>query len=131
MKDLEHASSMLKMARDDYTAMTGMLDTTLFTDAIFGFHTQQAVEKSLKAWLSALGLSYHPPIHVIGRLLAQLESVTDVTPFWHWGTFTPFAVQYRYETVDGDELPLPRVVLIEQVSELLKKVAGQIQQTND
>lgn len=130
MKDLEHASSMLKMARDDHTAMTGMLDTTLFTDAIFGFHTQQAVEKSLKAWLSALGLSY-PPIHVIGRLLAQLESVTDVTPFWHWGTFTPFAVQYLYGMVDGDELPLSRVELIEQVSELLKKVADQIQQTND
>jgi HEPN domain-containing protein len=30
-----------------------MADSPLFADEIFGFHTQQAVEKALKAWLSA------------------------------------------------------------------------------
>ncbi|NGZ29503.1 MAG: HEPN domain-containing protein [Magnetococcales bacterium] len=103
--------------------MGGMLDAKTFTDAIFGFHTQQAVEKLLKAWMSALGLRY-PSTHIIGHLLALLEPVADVTAFWQWGDFTPYAVQYRYASNDqsGEEAPLDRHHLIQRVSQLLEQV---------
>jgi len=53
MPDLEHANSLLRMAHKDFNALLGMLGNDLFADEIFGFHVQQAVEKTLKAWLCA------------------------------------------------------------------------------
>ena len=56
------AVTMQTMAGKDLAALRGMLDSTLFADEIFVFHAQQAVEKSLKAWI-ALGRRYvwfHP-----------------------------------------------------------------------
>jgi hypothetical protein len=52
MNDIEHAQDLLKLANADFKALTGMGDPEIFTDAIFGFHTQQAIEKGLKAWLA-------------------------------------------------------------------------------
>ena len=53
MSDREHAIAMLAMARDDLSALRGMQHPSLFgqdffSDEIFGFHAQQAVEKMLK-----------------------------------------------------------------------------------
>ena len=56
----------------DFSALTGMLDSALFADEIFGFHVQQAIEKGLKAWLCACGADY-PPTHDLARLLTLLE----------------------------------------------------------
>lgn len=50
MKDLEQAKIFLDIAARDYRALCGMEDPETFSDEIFGFHVQQAVEKSLKAW---------------------------------------------------------------------------------
>jgi hypothetical protein len=57
MSDREHALAMLEMARHDVRAIAGMqhpslLGSDFFSDGIFGFHAHQAVEKTLKAWLS-------------------------------------------------------------------------------
>lgn len=70
MKDIEHARLMLEMARKDFKALGGMTESTVFDDEIFGFHVQQSVEKSLKAWLSLLGVFY-PKTHDL-RLLFNL-----------------------------------------------------------
>ena len=51
MHAADHAQDLLRMARKDFDALRGMLDHPLFADEIFGFHAQQAIEKSLKAWL--------------------------------------------------------------------------------
>ena len=72
MADFEHARAMLRMAHKDFNALTGMLDSALFADEIFGFHVQQAIEKGLKAWLCTRGADY-PPTHDLARLLTLLE----------------------------------------------------------
>ena len=53
------------------TALNGMQDKKVFGDEIFGFHAQQVIEKSLKAWLCALGQTY-PYTHNLNRLLVIL-----------------------------------------------------------
>lgn len=120
MADFEHARALLRMAHKDFSALTGMLDNALFADEIFGFHVQQAVEKSLKAWLCIRDIAY-PPTHDLARLLTLLENAgADVEQFWPLIQFTIFTVQARYEEglADLDE-PLERVVEIENVRTLL------------
>ena len=81
MVDFEHARALLRMAHKDFNALTGMLDSAVFADEIFGFHVQQAVEKALKAWLCIRSAAY-PPTHDLARLLTLLESAgTKVEPF--------------------------------------------------
>jgi len=60
MSDLDHARSLLTMARADLNALKGMLrqDEDYFSDEIFGFHAQQAAEKILKARIASLEGSY-------------------------------------------------------------------------
>jgi len=48
MSALEHARGLLVMARKDFDALRGMVDNPLFAEEIFGFHAQQAIEKSLR-----------------------------------------------------------------------------------
>ena len=129
MADFEHARAMLRMAHKDFNALTGMLDSALFADEIFGFHVQQAIEKGLKAWLCARGADY-PPTHDLARLLTLLEKTgADVEQFWPLVQFTIFAVQARYEDglADLDE-PLARAVEIENVHTLLAATEKSIAQ---
>jgi HEPN domain-containing protein len=46
------AERLLRRASDDEAAARAMLPLESVTDTIVGFHTQQAVEKSLKAALA-------------------------------------------------------------------------------
>ena len=129
MVDFEHARALLRMAHKDFDALTGMQNNPLFADEIFGFHVQQAVEKSLKAWLCACGITY-PPTHDLARLLALLEKAgADIEQFWPLVQFTIFAVQARYEDglTDLDE-PLTRSTEIENVRILLEAVESAVAQ---
>ena len=119
MADFEHARAMLRMAYKDFNALTGMLDNALFADEIFGFHVQQAVEKTSKAWLCAYDVAY-PPTHDLARLPTLLERAgADVEQFWPLVQFTIFAVQARYEEGLADlEEPLERAIDIENVRAL-------------
>lgn len=72
MNDIEQAQSLLRMAQMDLNALMGMGNNALFADEIFGFHAQQAIEKALKAWLSARGVEF-PLTHELTRLLNLLE----------------------------------------------------------
>ncbi len=69
-----------------------------------GFHLQQAVEKSLKAWLALKGIDY-PRTHDLNPLLGLLEDAgEEMGAFWQLLALNPFAVQFRYE-IAGAELP--------------------------
>lgn len=51
MLHLDHANKMLRMSTKDFNALTGMLNhPEHFSDEVFGFHAQQAIEKASKAW---------------------------------------------------------------------------------
>ncbi len=121
MADLEHASSLLRMAYKDFNALVGMQGNLLFADEIFGFHVQQAVEKALKAWLCICGDVGYPMTHELARLFTLLENQgAEVEPFWSLVQYTMFAVQARYEegVADMDE-PIDREAEIRNVSTLL------------
>lgn len=71
-----------------------------------GFHAQQAVEKALKAVLSAAGQAY-PRTHNLVMLLellrvAQLDLPPDADSFCQ---LTPYGVLLRYEDAVVDEPP--------------------------
>jgi HEPN domain-containing protein len=126
MSGHEHALSLLALANDDLKASRVMArDVEDFSDAIFGFHIQQTIEKAFKAWLSALGVEY-PKTHELHRLLILLEECGAATDRFQWvEEFNPFAVQFRYESSPWDE-PLDRGQSITWASELLDHVTGQV-----
>ena len=129
MKELEHQEELLQAARKDLNALTGMEDRKIFVDEIFGFHVQQALEKALKAWITALKLQY-PRTHDITVLLAILERHgQDVGQLWNFVKYNAFAVQFRYESHDSLEEQVPRHSVIAAVTELVERVAGVVRET--
>ena len=58
MATLDHAHSLLRLARRDCDALVGMQASALVADAIFSFYAEQAVEKALKDGLEARKHSY-------------------------------------------------------------------------
>lgn len=123
MNDLDHARGLLRLARDDLNALTAMADEERFTDAIFGFHVQQALEKGLKAWLAALSMPY-PKSHDLRLLLGLLEdNGQEVDDWWEWVDFNVYAVQLRYDWSRSDETVLSRSDIAQQVKALLEHVA--------
>jgi HEPN domain-containing protein len=114
MSEVKHAHALLAMAEKDLRALEGMGDASIFADEIFGFHAQQALEKTLKAWIAALGLEY-PLTHNLARLLAILEEQgAQVENFWDLTEYTAFAVEFRYGSLDLSEEPLNRPFVIGQ-----------------
>lgn len=124
MSELKHARALLDLAEKDLKALRGMGDTHIFADEIFGFHAQQAIEKTLKAWLAALGQDY-PLTHNLARLLALLEEQgAGVDEFWDLTEYTAYSVEYRYGAMDITEEPLDRPAVIQQVQQLMHRVQG-------
>ena len=56
MPDIETAKALLSAADRDLRALCNMTDADRFPLEVFGFHAQQVVEKSLKAWLCLTGV---------------------------------------------------------------------------
>ena len=130
MSDRDHALQLLEMAADDQRALAHMTDAEVFTEGVFGFHAQQAVEKALKAWTAALRAEY-PMTHNIAELLDALEERgADVRGFASLEGYTAFAVQYRYEAFNrrGERFHRPKVVdetaaLISHVQDIIDRSA--------
>jgi HEPN domain-containing protein len=99
MTGREEAQRMLAVAEADFKALRNMLDADIFEDSVFGFHAQQAAEKSLKAWLSLRRIVY-PKTHDLRILmnLLQIEAQEDCGPFAELVDLTDFAVQFRYDS---------------------------------
>jgi HEPN domain-containing protein len=130
MPDRDHAAMMLAMASKDFQALKAMVDEQAFAEEIFGFHAQQAGEKTLKAWLSWKDISY-PRIHDLEEITNILEDGGESFPpeCKPLLELTEFAVLFRYEAYDFYEARLDRPVVIKQVSELMNYVAAMIAST--
>jgi len=127
MSDRDHSRYMLELAEKDLAALKGMLDVNVFADEIFGFHAQQAVEKSFKSWISYLEEEY-PLIHDLSVLLSKLANHDcDVSDLWDLVELNAFAVQFRYESFESTEEPLDRQDLIKKVQHLFDKVKAIIE----
>jgi HEPN domain-containing protein len=127
MSDIKQAQAMLRMAHRDLNALRGMQNAEVFADEIFGFHVQQAVEKGLKAWMCAVGITY-PFTHQVSRLLVLLRDAgAEVDAFWGLDEFTIYAHQARYEEGHvAADAPLEREHLIQSVGALVSQVESEI-----
>jgi hypothetical protein len=85
------ATELLSHARDDEMAARELLKSDAISDAIVGFHCQQAIEKALKAMLAMSAVDF-PFTHDLGALIvlceragtpvpAELEDVDRLTPY--------------------------------------------------
>jgi HEPN domain-containing protein len=110
------------MVRKDLKALLGMTDPEVFEEEIFGFHAQQAIEKTLKARIALIGAEY-PVTHDLSVLLNTLEHLgADVSSLWDLVEFNVFAVRFRYESVESYDPPLDREGTIRRVADIVNEV---------
>ena len=131
MSDPKCARVLLDAAERDVGALRVMGRSHEISDEIFGFHAQQAAEKSLKAWLALLGKVY-PLTHNLEALLELLSERNDVSGrFRKLIDFTPYAVEFRYEGVESGTDPIDRKSALTLVEALLAQVRRQLPETKD
>lgn len=126
MCDRSAASVLLSAADRDLSALRKMLDSRQFAIEVFGFHAQQAAEKSLKAWLAILGREY-PHTHNLRVLLALLEEAgTDVSGLWDLVALSAFAVQFRYDAYNLKGESLDRAAITRRLKTLHNRVKARL-----
>ena len=126
MSDVKCALLLVDASKRDVEALRGMSDATVFADEIFGFHVQESTEKLLKAWIALSGESY-PLTHDLELLFNLLQGLGIATSgFSALVEYTPYAVQFRYEAVGVDTVPLERQAGLELVEALLAQVQLQL-----
>jgi HEPN domain-containing protein len=128
MPPSEAALLLLRKAAEDEALLDEILESPRVTDAIFGFHAQQSAEKLLKAVLSQGGVRY-PLTHRLGQLIDLIrDSGTDFpTEFDPIITLTPFAVEFRYDSIpEEEEEGLSRPVTRQLLMRLRAWVEGRI-----
>jgi len=120
MNEREFASQMLLMAEKDLAVLRHMLQDPPVPDEGFGFHAQQCVEKTLKAWLTIMEVEY-PRTHNLGELakLLQLSGVDLDVRFRSLLRLSSFAVEFRYEPSEPSDMPLDRVTLTRLIEDLM------------
>ena len=112
---------LVALAERDYQAALTLAHAEDPQQDAAGFHLQQSVEKSLKAWLALKGIDY-PRTHDLSLLLGLLEDQSqDVGAFWPLLELNPFAVQFRYE-LPGEDFPN-----FEQLARLAQQLLTSIQ----
>jgi HEPN domain-containing protein len=116
---------LLALAEKDYKAALILARAEDPQMDAAGFHLQQAVEKSLKAWLAQKGVEY-PRTHDLSLLFGLLEDRGErIDPFWSLLELNSFAVQFRYE------LPGEEFSNFKQFAKLTKKLLAHIQSILD
>jgi hypothetical protein len=112
---------LIKAAEDEDT-----LHLVAISDAIAGFHAQQAVEKLLKALLSALRVPFELT-HNLERLVTAVETAGETLPSTpiRPDELNDFAVVYRYDLLFQIAVP-DRGELIETVRQIREHVVARI-----
>lgn len=111
------ASALLARAEEDVALVRSALEEPKISDAIVGFHAQQAAEKLLKALLVRSRVAY-PFTHDIERLMELLETETQrsIPQRDAIVDLTPWAVEFRYGEIPSDELDREAtLVLLDQL----------------
>jgi HEPN domain-containing protein len=93
----ELAAQLLDHAADDVAAANALLEVAGVSDAIVGFHAQQAVEKAIKAVLTSRGIDY-PFTHDLELLAALADHAGTPLPvdLDDVPRLTPYAASLRY-----------------------------------
>jgi HEPN domain-containing protein len=106
------AKALLARALDDEAAARALQDVDNVSDAVVGFHAQQAVEKAIKAVLVLNAVSYRFS-HDVAYLIELCETAGVEIPgeLEDVDRLTVFAVRLRY-----DDLPSTHVSRSEAVA---------------
>jgi HEPN domain-containing protein len=117
------AARFARKARSDEIALEKLADDPDVPDDLIGFHSQQALEKLLKAALAHAGVA-PPRIHDLGELVARLADVGLSPPdsASEARALVPWAVEFRYEDVLDEQLD--RAAARKAVSDLRGWVDG-------
>jgi HEPN domain-containing protein len=123
------ATMLLTMAGKDIDLLRYIISSDIVADEIFGFHAQQAVEKSLKAWIIDAGMTIDRT-HDLRRLLIMLQDLGfDVDCYRELIPLNSFAVQFRYEAMEEEDVPLDRADTLSKVECLHEHVKALLTKT--
>lgn len=97
----EEALKLLHLAQADRDAFVYLLPAEHLRDAVVLFHAQQAIEKSLKAVMTAQNIPFGRTHNLLALVAALIESGVD-TPYPpdDMAVLNPYAVLYRYDDED-------------------------------
>ena len=106
---LRTPSSFLQRPQKTRRSSDEVAESPRVTDAIYGFHAQQAAEKLLKACLAVRSVQFRRT-HDLDELLAVCQQSGEPVPrsLADIGLLTSFGVQFRYEAWPESEEPLDR-----------------------
>jgi len=100
MRQREQALVLMDKARQDEGLVREVLHAEHIADELIGFHCQQAIEKLLKAALTAWGVRYRRT-HDLRELMDVLTDTGHPLPdsLESADAFTPYAIVHRYEAI--------------------------------
>ena len=121
MRDLKLARALLDSAKRNISSLRSTADIPDYPEEVFGFHVQQAAEKSFRAWL-ALFNELFPLSHDLALLSDRIKTVdAEAARFDELADYSPYAVEFRYTASTQDE-PLERNTALRLSQELVKHV---------
>ncbi len=105
----------LERAEEDVAVLSVGLGDDRISDRTFGYHAQQAMEKTLKAMLAAKAVT--PPrthdLRALADMVVRLYALRD-DPLGG-DDLTPFAIQHRYPGYAPPPGDLDRIGVLDQV----------------
>lgn len=102
---------LIDSASQDVAACKLLADSPGIGDAIVGFHAQQAIEKSLKAVLSARMIEFRRTHDLISLLDLLQDNGVLAPPEADWlDELNPYAVEARYGTIGPGGLDRTRAL---------------------
>ena len=106
MTPRDQAGVLLRKADEDRYVVIRLMDDPRVSDEMVGFHAQQAVEKAIKAVLTAEGVRYRR-VHDIAELLDLMRdnNVTYPPELEKATALTPFAADLRYGQLPPEPEP--------------------------
>lgn len=116
MRQHEQALLLLKKAKEDIALLSEIISSEKISSEIFGFHSQQATEKCLKAMLSEFGVSFTRTHNV--RLLMDLLADAGhplPTTLADLDFLTPYGTLFRYEDIP-EEIGIDRKAVFEMIT---------------
>lgn len=110
-QDTSIAQILLASARQDLAACQLLAASAGIGDAVVGFHAQQAVEKSLKAVLSAYRVEFRRTHDLLTMLDLLQDNQLPEPPEAAWlDELNPYAVEARYGTIEPGGLDRGRAL---------------------
>jgi len=118
---------LLEKARGDQRALASLMGDRNIQNWILGFHAEQAVEKAVKAVLTAFEIEY-PFTHDLLTLLELLRERRIACPpdGDDLGRLTPFGAAWRYEDPADDSVAFDTTWALEIVGRTISWAASLI-----